>query len=153
MKIKDCMKRNVYTIQSKATLGEAAQVFVEKHIGLLPVLDDNRKPIGVLGLRDMITLTLPSFVNLVEDVDFVHDFGAVENARPSPEVLARQVNSLMRPAPIVSEDDGLIRAIALMYQRRLHDLPVVNQAGQLVGIVSRVDLGTAILRSWQNGEA
>ena len=85
-------------------------------------------------------------------MDFVHDFGAVEDTRPLPENLARPVTSLMHPATTVPEDCGLLRAYALMYQRNLHDLPVVNENGQLVGIASRVDLGRAILRSWQAKE-
>ncbi len=149
MKIKDCMKRNVVSILASTTLGEAAAIFIERHVGLLPVLDEQRRPVGVLGLQDLLKLTLPAFVQLIEDFDFVHDFGAVEHARPSPETLAQPVTRIMRPVTTVPEDSGLLRAAALMYQRDLHDLPVVNEAGQLVGIASRVDLGTAILRSWQ----
>jgi CBS domain-containing protein len=70
-------------------------------------------------------------------VDFVHDFGAVETTRPAPEMLAQPVTSLMRPATTVPEDCGLLRAYALMYQRDLHDLPVVAADGALVGIASR----------------
>jgi CBS domain-containing membrane protein len=149
MKIRDCMKRHVVSIPAVTTLGEAAAIFVERHVGLLPVLDGGSKPIGVLGLRDLLKLTLPSFINIVEDIDFVHDFGAVENARPAPEVLAQPVSQFMSPVTTVTEDSGLLRAYALMLQHRLHDLPVVNAEGQLVGIASRVDLGTAILRSWK----
>src|SRR3990172_4911617 len=114
MKIGDCMKRTVVSIPATATVGEAAALIVARHIGLLPVVDAQGRVLGVLGVRDLLTLELPAFVNLVDDVDFVHDFGAVETTRPSPEALAQPVTNLMRPATTVPENCGLLRAYALM---------------------------------------
>jgi CBS domain-containing protein len=54
----------------------------------------------------------------------------------------------MKPAITVHEDSGLLRAYALMLQQNLHDMPVVSEDGRLVGIASRVDIGTAILSTW-----
>lgn len=47
-------------------------------------MDNDDKPIGVVGMRDLLTLELPDFVSFVADLDFVNDFGAVEDTRPSP---------------------------------------------------------------------
>ena len=152
MDISQCMKRQVISIHHTATVGKAAALLVKHHIGLLPVIESSSKLIGVLGLSDLLSLSLPAFVRLIEDLDFVHDFGAVENARPSPEALAQPVTALMRKAISVTADSGLLRAYSLMYQHKLHDLPVVNADGTLVGIASRVDIGTVILAGWQSDE-
>ncbi len=152
MDISRYMKRNVISIHASASVREAAAVFVEKHIGLLPVLDDENRPIGVVGLKDMLSLELPDFVNFIADLDFVHDFGAVETTRPSAEVLDRPVETLIKPVIPVEETAGLLRAYALMLQHDLHDIPVVSKEGKLVGIASRVDIGTAILSSWKDVE-
>ena len=153
MKISSCMKRMVFSIPASATIGEAVGIFIEKHIGLLPIVDDHSKPVGVLGLRELLSLALPSFIDLIGDLDFVKDFGAVENTQPTAEILARPVTTLMKPATTVKENCGLLRAYALMLQHKLHDLPVVSEDGALTGIASRVDVGTAILASWQNRKA
>lgn len=150
MDISRYMKRNVISIHASASIREAAAVFVEKHIGLLPVLDDENRPIGVVGLKDMLSLELPDFVNFIADLDFVHDFGAVETTRPPAEVLDRPIETLIKPVIPVEETAGLLRAYALMLQHDLHDIPVVSKEGKLVGVASRVDLGTAILSSWEN---
>jgi CBS domain-containing protein len=152
MKVKDCMKTNVFSIPATETIREAAAIFVAHHIGLLPVVDEQGRLIGVVGLRDLLKLELPDFVNLVPDVDFVHDFGAVETTRPSAKELGQPVTALMREAISVVEDCGLLRAYALMLQHEVHDLPVVSADGRLVGIASRVDIGTAILSYWKSME-
>lgn len=152
MVISRYMKKDVVSIHADATIRDAAQIFVKKHVGLLPVIDDDGKPVGVVGLRDMLTLELPDFVNFVNDMDFVQDFGAVESTRPSPAALARSVKKLMKPAVTVPQDCGLLRAYALMLQHNLHDLVVVGEDGRLAGIASRVDIGRAILASWAKVE-
>jgi CBS domain-containing protein len=148
MEIRKYMKRNVISISETATVREAAAVFVKHHIGLLPIVDQEKKLIGEVGLRDLLSLELPDFVNFIADVDFVHDFGAVESTRPSAQVLEQSIKTLMRPAISVPEDTGLLRAYALMLQHRLHDMPVVSMKGELVGVASRVDIGAAILSTW-----
>jgi CBS domain-containing protein len=142
------MKKNVVSIPKTATIREAAAIIVSKHIGLLPVVDKNNKPVGVIGIRDLLTLELPDFVSFVADVDFVHDFGAVETTRPSARTLGKSVKTLMKPAISVDEDCGLLRAYALMLQHNLHDMLVVSKDGKLIGVASRVDVGVAVLSAW-----
>jgi len=142
------MKKDVVSIKLNTTIREVAALIVNKHIGLLPIVDESNKPIGVIGLWDLLELELPDFVKFVADVDFVHDFGAVEVTRPPAKKLDKTVKSLIRPVTTVEEDCGLLRAYALMLQQNLHDMPVVSKAGKLVGITSRVDLGCAILSTW-----
>lgn len=148
MNIEQCMKRNVISIPAQATVREAAGVFVKNHVGMLPVVDKSGKPLGVVGLRDLLSLELPAFVNLIADVDYVHDFGAVEDTRPSATALNKSIKSLMKEVFTVEEDCGLLRAYALMLQHNLHDILVVAKDGKLAGIASRVDIGISILKSW-----
>jgi CBS domain-containing protein len=102
----------------------------------------------MLILGDMLNLVMPDFVRLIDDFDFVQDFGAAESRKPSLEVLARPVKQVMQEPVFVEETSGLLRAFALLRQHGLHDLPVVATDGRLVGIVSRVDIGTALLVDW-----
>ncbi len=146
--IKDCMKRTVFSIPSTATIRQAAALIVERRIGLLPVLDAQGKPVGVIRLGDLLSLELPSFFNLLPDLDFVHDFGAVETSHPSAEEIDRPVTALTQPWIFVEETCGMLRAYALMMKHNLHDLPVVSEDGALVGIASRVDIGAEILSAW-----
>jgi len=151
LKISDCMKKNVFAIHDTDTVRDAINLLVTHHIGLLPVLNDQGRPIGVVGLRDLLNLALPAVVHILDDVDFLGDFGAVESYIPSKEILNQPITRLMRPSTVVREDAGLLRAYATMLRHDLHDLPVIDQDGRLCGIASRVDIGTTILTSWQKG--
>jgi CBS domain-containing protein len=151
MKIHDFMKKNVVSILMETTIEEAAAVIVKKHVGILPVVDGQGKPVGVVRLSDLLALEMPDFINLVADFDFVHDFGAVETTRPESELLARSVTTIMEPVITVEENSGLLRAYAIMVQNEIYDLPVTTANGELVGIVSLVDIGAAVLSMWPAG--
>jgi CBS domain-containing protein len=58
----------------------------------------------------------------------------------------------MKPVISVDEQCGLLRAYSLMLQRNLLDLLVVAKSGELVGLVSRVDIGTSVLSRWFSQE-
>lgn len=145
MKIRDCTVREVVSVVTTTTLGEAARLLVEKRVGLLPVTDDANRLVGVFGLSEMLALFLPACMNLIDDLDFVHDYGALEEVRISPEMRTQQISDFMRKPISVEESESLLRACTMMLQHRLHDLPVVRPNGTLVGMASRVDIGTAFL--------
>mgnify|MGYP001179585988 CR=1 FL=1 len=148
MQVKDCMKQNVYSISPATTTAEAAQIFISKHVGSLPVIDQQGKLVGLLQLRDLLELVLPDFLKILDDFDFVHSFGAVETRKPSEAMLANPISKLMQAPVSVEADSGLLRAFSLLHKHQIHDLPVVDENDLLVGIVSRVDVGTAFLSKW-----
>ena len=145
------MKHEVVSISASATISEAAVLFVEKHIGTLPVVDGDGKLVGILHIRDLLELVMPSFVRLVEDFDFVRgDFSVFETMLPSPEVAVQPASLNMVPPVSVRAGSGLLRAFAIMNSHHLYDLPVVDDDGRLAGLASRVDVGTALLAEWRS---
>jgi CBS-domain-containing membrane protein len=149
MNVKASMKKQVVTVQDTDDLGTAAKQFVKHHVGMLPVINEEGKLVGVLQLRDLLTLILPAFTSLMDDFDFVSDFGAMESIRPSQETISKQVSEVMEDPVCVRASSGLSRAFSLLHHHNLTDLPVVDEENCLVGIASRVDIGTAILKSWE----
>jgi CBS domain-containing protein len=146
--ISDCMKKNVISISAKASISEAAAMLTRYHIGSLPVVDDAGHLVGLLQLRDLLALVLPDFIRLVEDFDFVADFGAIENRKPDQASLQIPVIKVMQPPISVDENCGLLRAFSVLKQENIHDLPIVDTSRHLIGIASRVDIGTLLLSTW-----
>ncbi|MGC8781155.1 MAG: HPP family protein [Anaerolineae bacterium] len=146
------MKRQVIAVTPATTVREAAQLVVAYHVGTLPVVDEQGALVGVVRLEDLLQVFMPDFVALLEDIDFIHDFGVLERLHPADVPAAAQLTmrDLMQPPCAVEQTCGLLRAYAVMLKHDIRDLPVVNKAGSLVGIASRVDIAAAFLASWTN---
>ncbi len=147
--IMNWMKWGVVSVKPDTTLKQAAEIVVNKRVGTLPVVDDEGVLIGITTLRDIIHIFLPDFVGLISDIDFVKDYGKLEE--PSAESIERAehmtVSDIMQEAVSVEDDSSLIRALSVMESHGLQDLCVVRE-GVLVGIASRVDIGRAFLADW-----
>jgi CBS domain-containing protein len=145
-----CMKRQVVAVSPTTTAQEAARIMVSNHVGTLPVVDELGVLVGVVRLEDLLQVFMPDFVTLIDNIDFVHDFGALETLRPQDLLEAAQLTmrDLMQPPVAVERTCGLLRAFATMAKHEIRDLPVVNAAGALVGIASRVDIASAFLAAW-----
>jgi CBS-domain-containing membrane protein len=153
--IKDCMKRRVITVTSSTTVREAARLVMQEHVGTLPVVDEAGVLLGVVRLYDLLGVFMPDFLTLLDNIDFVHDFGALEQGEPrlGPEVAGLTMNQLAGRPVAVEEDSGLIHALATLMKHQLQDLPIVDKTGRLVGIASRVDIAVAFLTDWHHQEA
>jgi len=107
----------VETITADARLADAVQRLGQKRIGALPVVEDGRI-VGIISERDVIYC--------------LKDHGA--------DVLDWPVSRVMSsPAITVSPDTEVLSALALITQRRIRHLPVV-EGQQIRGIVSIGDL-------------
>lgn len=107
----------VATIGVSASLSDAVRTLGTRRIGALPVVEDGRI-LGIISERDVIYC--------------VKDHGA--------EALDWPVERAMSsPAITVSLDTEVLSALALITQRRIRHLPVV-EGGQIRGIVSIGDL-------------
>ena len=152
--IGSCMKRNAIAVSPETTAQEAAQLVVAHHVGTLPVVDSLDVLVGVVRLEDLLRVFMPDFVALIENIDFVHDFGALETLRPEDVAAAAQLTmrDLMQPPVAGEQTCVLLRAAATMTKHGIRDLPVVNRTGALVGIASRVDIAVAFLAPWASTE-
>ena len=107
----------VETIESGTTLYDAVRRLGEKRIGALPVVDSGRIA-GIMSERDVIYC--------------LRDHG--------PEALDWPVSHVMSSPAITAESSmDVLAALALMTQRRIRHLPVVD-SGELKGLVSIGDL-------------
>ncbi|MFN7036823.1 MAG: HPP family protein [Bellilinea sp.] len=148
LQISRWMKKEVISISQNSSIRQAIQLFIDHHIGTLPVVDEHHHLVGILRLQDVIDMGMPDFIHLVTDFDFLHGFGAVENQRPNPQIFEKQIEELVREPVSVHEESGLFRTAALLHKHALRDLPVVDHEGRLVGIASHVDVGVALLSYW-----
>ncbi len=58
IKIRDLMKKSVYTVQPDCTVEEAAAVLLEKKISGLPVVDENSRLLGIITRSDLFRVII-----------------------------------------------------------------------------------------------
>jgi len=108
----------VVTASVRMTIAEAAQAMRAKNVGALVVVNAGR-PLGILTDRD-----------IVMDV--------VARGNDPDSVL---VGDVMHKKPaVISADAGLMDAAHLFAKTGVRRLPVVNRAGQVIGIIALDDL-------------
>jgi CBS domain-containing protein len=113
------MTRDVFTLPASATLDEAAFALSTRRIGGAPVRDEGGHIVGVLSRAD---LTDPERVGT-----------------------AKTAGELMTPGFVaVHESDPAIDAVRLMVSEDAHRLLILDERGELVGIVTATDLVRAL---------
>ena len=139
MLVKEIMQSPAFTIRPDATLRQAAELMLEHNINGLPVVDDARRVVGIIGLKDILRAPMPSLMQAqVSRIDSLETKAKALDKTTIERVMARTVFT-------VKEDDPLMVAVAIMVNQGLHPVPVLR-GGQLVGVVSRADAVRAILR-------
>jgi CBS domain-containing protein len=122
MKIWKLMTRDVFTCGIHDNLNTAAQLMWDHDIGALPVLDDHARIVGVITDRDIC-------------------MAAYTRGEPLRAIAVATTMS-MHPATCF-EDDELSDVEALMSKHQIHRVPVVDDDGRMVGIVSINDVARA----------
>lgn len=116
---------------------EAFERMWERGIRHLPVCDGERRVVGVLSIEDM-RATLPFPVSLRRTLE------------PEEREAAREwrVGELMTHAPeTLGPEEPLALAAERMAERRIGCLPIVDDAGCLIGLLSETDVLWALATS------
>jgi CBS domain-containing protein len=123
MRTEQVMTRTVYCCLPTDTLERAALRMREHRVGLLPVVEESGRVIGVVTDRDICMGVLEQKVLLQEAL----------------------VRSVMSPRLITcSVDDAVSEAEQAMRRAGVRRLPVLDVEGQLVGVLSLSDVGARV---------
>ena len=132
--VKDVMTTSVVAVRKDASFKEMAAMLRARRISAFPVVDDAGRVIGVVSEGDML-------VKEAVQADGSSLLAALRHLREDDKATGITAGDLMTaPAVTIGPDAPVEEAARLMYDRRVKRLPVVNVAGRLVGIISRVDV-------------
>ena len=119
MRVKDMMMGTPYFCRPENNLGAATELMWKGNCGFLPVVGSEGNVVGVLTDRD-ICIALGT------------------RGRPSGDVAVADVMSTKVFS--CTQEDLVQLALAAMREGRVRRLPVTNQEGALVGVISMDDL-------------
>lgn len=123
MKVQDLMTRDVATCTAETSLSEAARLMWEHDCGFVPVTDSGGHRLrGVLTDRDICMAAYTQNLQLAQ-----LDAGAIMSRDPKT----------------CQPEDDLARATDLMQEHQVRRLPVTNENGEVIGVISLNDLALA----------
>ena len=111
--VKHVMLTNVITASPNMTVKETIKTLYDKHIGCVVAIDEDKKCIGIFTERDAIRLVAKN----------------VQLDQPLEKVMTKNVVT-------VTEDSSINEVRRIICSHRIRHMPVVNQKGKLVGLLS-----------------
>jgi CBS domain-containing protein len=149
--VREFMTTEVLTFRRGDNVQDAMRTLVTREIDAAPVLDDEGYVVGSLSTGDLIVeearIPLPAVITLLGGVlelpksrrQYEQDLDQALGATVG-EVMQEGVPATLAP------DDTLETAATLMHDDDLDRIPVVDEDGLLIGLVSRGDIVKAIVR-------
>ena len=114
--VKDIMTNSVISVDSKATVNEAAKMMEDAKVGAIVVMEDN-SPVGIITDRDFAVKI-------------------VAHAYPITTPVKQIMSS---PLIAIGPDETVMMAADLMYTREIRKLPVIDD-DKVVGMLTATDL-------------
>ena len=114
---REIMTRNVKTANRAATLQEVAALMRDGDMGAVPVVEDG-KLVGIVTDRDIV-------VRAIAD--------GRDASAPIGDVMTTEVFSVL-------ENNFVFEAIRLMGDKQVRRVPIINNSGELVGIIAMADV-------------
>ena len=121
--VTEIMARDPVCSTPDVAVTRLAQIMTEHHIGCVPIVDERRRPIGIVTRFD-----------LVDDMDRAARNHGVHR-------MGRTGRDVMMPLAITLDERATVaHAASLMTLEDLHHVMIVGDAGVLVGVVSSKDI-------------
>lgn len=145
--VRDIMTASVISVHPEISLFDAHEIIARSNFDGVPVVDASGHVIGILTEYDMLSkasvMHLPTLQKLMKYLQSFVDKGGLSEFRKELEELKNvTVASIMNRDPLTLSADASFEAVVETFfkHHRVNPIPVVDEKGMLVGIVSRYDV-------------
>jgi CBS domain-containing protein len=146
----EIMDADVPSVTADDDARTAIDLLSKSELGAVPVVDDDRKVVGIVSESDLILadeesdLHLPHYLNIMGGIVFVGSMKGFE--KRLEKAFATKVSELMSADPIVVHTYEAADRVAKKIADHHHNhLPVVDEDGRLAGMVTRADALAAVV--------
>lgn len=146
----EIMDAEVPAVSPEADAREAVGLLAKTDKGAIPVVDADRRVVGIVSESDLVLgdeeadLHLPHYLNIMGGIVFVGSMKGFEERLE--KALATKVADLMTADPVVVNDYSSAETVARRIAEKHHNhLPVVDEEGRLLGLVTRADALAALV--------
>jgi len=143
--VADLMTKKVVSIQETASVKELIDLMYEKKLRYIPIVNAESRLVGELGVLDLIKAGIPDYAFRVGSLKFLAEL------EPMTELLLSEdkipVKDIMHKADSSVEPDTSVVEVAFeMARSKKRHFPVVK-GGELVGVISAMDILNKVLRA------
>ncbi len=147
LKVRDIMQPDVITVGPQTTIRELAGILADHKISGVPVVAEDGEVLGMVSESDVIMqdaeFHFPYYIQFLESVIYLQSFAKFEER--FRKTFGTKVTEVMSDDLVeVSPEASIHAAATLMADHRVDRLPVIEEDGTLVGIVTRGDIVRAI---------
>jgi CBS domain-containing protein len=139
--VSEVMTRDVTTVAQDAPARQIAELLMGKLFKAVPVVDENRHVVGMITDGDLLrNAGMPARLGIGERLreDDLQEF----LAQIRSDQTARQI--MTSPVVTADEEESLGHVVNRLLEHKLKRMPVINQEGTLVGLISRLDILRAV---------
>jgi CBS domain-containing protein len=141
--VAEIMTRDPIAVTPSTPLKEAIQLLAEHHISGLPVVDEQGKLVGIISQSDLMWQETgaekPPYVMVLDSIIYLQN--PLKYDQEIHKALGQTVGEVMTSHVISIRPDKSIRdATQILQQKKIHRLPVLDEAEKLVGILTRGDI-------------
>jgi CBS domain-containing protein len=142
--VREVMTTDVVVFRPADKIERAARLLSERGIGGAPVVDDDGSLVGLLEDDDLIVqdarLHFPTVISVLGAyLELPSSLARME--KELHKAVGATVGEVMDSEPPSCGPDDTVEAVAtVMHERNLSRLPVVDENGKVVGVISRGDL-------------
>lgn len=147
MKAKDIMTREVITVKEEDTIEEVVKLILEHRISGVPVINDENEIVGIISEADLIyrekDISIPTFIPLFEGFILLDSVKKFED-KLRKKAAYKAKNAMTSPAITVNQNEDVHRIANIMLNKRINRVPVTDDEGKLVGIITRSNILSSI---------
>ncbi|MFC2099618.1 HPP family protein [Candidatus Bipolaricaulota bacterium] len=139
MKVREIMTKDLTSVEKDMPVRELIFVLDNAEMPNVPVVDEENRLIGFISEKDLIRAALPGYFEMLHSASFIPDMNQL--ARKLDQIADEPIEKYMNQKVLsVTEEDDDLRAADLIIRKGVKNLPVVDDAGRLIGRVRRIDL-------------
>jgi CBS domain-containing protein len=141
--VADIMTPDPIAVTPQTPLNEVIKILAEQRISGLPVVE-NDKLVGIISETDLMWqetgVTPPAYIMLLDSVIYLEN--PAKHERELHKALGQTVAEAMTERDIMTihPDRPIREAAQMMNDHKIHRLPVLDAAGNVIGIVTRGDI-------------
>jgi CBS domain-containing protein len=151
MLVKDVMSKNVITISPEDSISDAIEKMAKNNISGLIVVEEE-KVVGVISESDVLRVfkseipeiststnaTLSIFLILEKGIKAINEMKKIGKLKVK--------NLMSKRVFYVKPEDTILEAARIMSKKDVRRLPVIDENGKLVGVISRTDILRALVK-------